>query len=153
MDSDATQSHSNFLLGIYYRPPGTSVEALVHLNNSLMSLSTCNLPLVLCGDFNVPNIDWVTVTPVSSTRPAELLCSIVADNSLAQLVACLVCECNILDLVLANHECVSLGTESNALEKSKSKQCNEERCSSARTISCVVHNSKSTVERREQKSN
>jgi len=104
----ATQSHSNLLLGVYYRPPGTSVEALVHLNNSLMSLSTCNLPLVLCGDFNVPNIDWVTVTPVSSTRPAELLCTIVADNSLAQLVDCPTRECNILDLVLANHDCVSL---------------------------------------------
>jgi len=104
----ATRSFGHFLLDVYYRPPGNSVEALVHLNNSLLSLSSCNLPLVLCGDFSVPNIDWVSVTPVSSPRPAELLCTIIADNSLAQLVDCSTRDCNILDLVLSNHDCVSM---------------------------------------------
>ena len=96
----ATQSQSNFLLGVYYRPPGNSVEALEHLNNSLMSLSSCNLLIVLCGDFNVPNIDWVSVAPTASTGPAELLCAIIADNSLTQLVDCPTCDSNILDLTL-----------------------------------------------------
>jgi len=104
----ATRSFGHFLLDVYYRPPGNSVEALVHLNNSLLSLSSCNLPVVLCGDFNVPNIDWVSVTPVSSSRPAELLCTIIADNSLAQLVDCSTRDCNILDLVLSNYDCVSM---------------------------------------------
>ena len=60
----APQSYNNFLLGVYYCPPGNSVEALEHLNNSLISLSSCNLPLVLCGDFNVPNVAWVSVLPL-----------------------------------------------------------------------------------------
>ena len=84
------------------------MEALEHLSNSLMSLSSCNLPIVLCGDFNVPNIDWISVTPTSSTGPAELLFSIVADNSLTQLVYCPTRDSNILDLVLTNLDCVSL---------------------------------------------
>ena len=60
------------------------------------------------GDFNVPNIDWVSVAPTSSTRPAELLCTIKADNSLTQLVDCPTCDCDILDQVLTNIGCVSL---------------------------------------------
>ena len=104
----AVPSHRSFLLGVYYRPPGNSVEALEHLNNSLMSLSSCNLPLVLCGDFNVPNIDWVPVAPTFYTRPAELLCAIIADNSLTQLVDCPTRDHNLLDLVLTNNDCVSL---------------------------------------------
>ena len=78
----AAQGCEAFLFGVYYWPPGNSVEALVHLSNSLMSVCSCNLPLVICGDFNVPNIDWLTVAPTSSTRPAETLCGIVTDNSL-----------------------------------------------------------------------
>ena len=124
----ATQSYNNFLLGVYYRPPGNSVEALEHLNNSLISLSSCNLPLVLCGDFSVLNVDWVSVAPTSSTRPAELLCVIIADNSLTQLVGCLTRDCNILDLVLTNIDCVSLvnvtdnlpSTDHSAIEFSQS---------------------------------
>ena len=93
-----------FLFGVYYRPPGNSVEALEHLSN----LCSCNLPLVICGDFNVPNIDWSTVAPISSTRPAEILCGIVADNSLTQLVDSPTRGDNILDLILSNRDCVSL---------------------------------------------
>ena len=96
----AAPSHRNFLLGVYCRPPGNSIEALEQLNNSLMTLSSCNLPLVLCGDFNVPNIDWVPVAPTSSSRPAELLCAIIADNSLTQLMDCPTRDHNLLDLVL-----------------------------------------------------
>lgn len=32
----STQGHDSFLLGVYYRPPGNSVEDSVQLNNSLV---------------------------------------------------------------------------------------------------------------------
>ena len=63
---------------------------------------------MLCGDFNVPNIDWVPVAPTSSTRPAELLCAIIAYNSLTQLVDCPTRDHKLLNLVLTNNDCASL---------------------------------------------
>ena len=56
----------------------------------------------------VPNIYLVFVVPTSSTRPAKLLCAIIADNLLTLLVDYLTCDCIILDLVLRNIDCVFL---------------------------------------------
>ena len=56
----------------------------------------------------VPNIHLVFVVPTSSTRPAELLCAIIADNLLTLLVDHLTHDCIILDLVLTNIDRVSL---------------------------------------------
>ena len=88
-------------------PAGHSLESLNHLNNSLLTISSHGLPIVLCGDFNVPHIDWATVSPDSSTGPADHLCTIVLDTSLIQHVVSPTRESNILDLVLANCDCIS----------------------------------------------
>ena len=59
--------------------------------------------IVLCGDFNLPHINWSTVTPDLSSPAANLLCSIVNDNFLTQVVNFPTRQDNVLDLVLVNH--------------------------------------------------
>ena len=60
-------------------------------------------PIVLCGDFNLPHINWSTVTPSLSSSAATLLCSIINDNFLTQMVNFPTRQDSVLDLVLVNH--------------------------------------------------
>ena len=59
---EIASSPSNLLVGVFYNPPGFKTDTLLHLQNSLASLPN-TLPLVLCGDFNLPNIDWNHSSP------------------------------------------------------------------------------------------
>ena len=71
---------SSFLFGVFYRPPGSPVDILGNLNCSLASIQGSSTPLVLCGDFNVPSIDWSLTSPIVSSANSKLLCSIVQDH-------------------------------------------------------------------------
>lgn len=53
---ELTSSPLNVLIGVFYNPPGFKDYALLQLQNSLTSLPS-SLPIVLCGDFNLPNIN------------------------------------------------------------------------------------------------
>ena len=95
-----TQSGS-ILFGTYYRPPSSDISVLYSLNHSLLSICT-KYPIVLCGDFNLPQIDWSTVTPDALSPASTLLCSIVNDNFLTQMVKFPTRQNHILDLLLVN---------------------------------------------------
>ena len=75
---------------------------LENLNCSLASIQGSSTPLVLCGDFNVPSIDWSLTSPIVSSANSKLLCSIVQDHFLSQLVNSPTRENHILDLVFTN---------------------------------------------------
>ena len=49
------------LLGVFYRPLSSNIEYLRLLSNSLegMRARFPECQLILCGDFNTPEIDWV----------------------------------------------------------------------------------------------
>jgi len=64
-------------------------------------LSITKFPIVLCGDFNVPNIDWSIGFPTSCSA-STILCEMVRDNHLCQMVYCPTRQYNILDLVFTN---------------------------------------------------
>ena len=100
---EIASSPSNLLVGVLYNPPGFKTDALLQLQNSLTSLLN-TLPLVLCGDFNLPNIDWnhSSPSPSSTCAAATLLCDIANDYSLQQMVSEPTRESSILDLVFAN---------------------------------------------------
>ena len=68
---------------------------------SIQSIST-NSTVVLCGDFNIHNIDWNFTTPTSSDKAAIHLCSIVNNFSFQQLILEPSRGANILDLLLTN---------------------------------------------------
>ena len=95
------------MFGVYYCPPGLSLESISYLNNSLLSIAAYRHSIVLCGDFNVPNIEWASVSQTLDTSPADHWCSTVLDNSLFQHADCPTRDNNILDLVLSSGDCVS----------------------------------------------
>ena len=61
----------------------------------------------MCGNFNVPNVDWATLSPTSFSGPADRLCTIVLDSSLFQHVNSPTRDNNILDLVFSNRDYIS----------------------------------------------
>ena len=56
----------------------------------------------MCGDFNVPAIDWTVTFPTVSSPAANALCDLVRDNFFQQLVLNPTHENSLLDLVLTN---------------------------------------------------
>ena len=97
-------SHSRgvFLLGVFYRPPVSSSEYLYNLQNSLARIPDSQT-IILCGDFNVPDVDWDLNVPTTSSSLAKLLCDITFNSSLFQLVTEATRNSNMLDLVFVNY--------------------------------------------------
>ena len=61
------QNQSPLLFGVLYWSPSASNSVLEHgMFNALTSSLRYNI--VQCGDFNVPNIDWNTACPTSSSQ-------------------------------------------------------------------------------------
>ena len=89
------------MFGVFYRPPNAPDSCLSILEASIQSISA-NSSVVLCGDFNIHNIDWNFITPTSSDKAAVHLCSIVNNFSLQQLILEPTRGANILDLLLTN---------------------------------------------------
>ena len=95
---DAT---SKILLGTFYRPPSSNSEYLAQLQTSLAKIP-CSQPVVLCGDFNVPIIDWSIPSPLVCTQSASVLCDLVQEFSQQQLVPEPTRKANTLDLIFCN---------------------------------------------------
>ena len=74
---------------------------LLELQATLMSIPR-NTPLVLCGDFNAPHVDWTSRTVEASAPLEDLLCEVSLDSGLDQLVKHPTRGGNILDLVFSN---------------------------------------------------
>ena len=89
------------LFGTFYRPPSMCTTDIQELNSSL-SMITDKYPILICGDFNVPNIDWSLISPTCSSPVNTFICSLVNDNFLTQLVHHPTRQEHILDLVLTN---------------------------------------------------
>ncbi len=88
------------LLGLLYRPP-LSKNNLEELQHTLYSISSqC---IILCGDFNMLDIDWGSISCTSSHLPSSSFCEITKNSVLDQLVTQPTRQNNILDLVLTTH--------------------------------------------------
>ena len=97
-------SHSRgvYLLGVFYRSPISSSEYLYNLQNSLAKIPDSQT-IILCGDFNVPDVDWDLNVPTTSSSLAKLLYDITFNFSLFQLVTDATRNSNMLDLVFVNY--------------------------------------------------
>ena len=86
----------------YYRPPTAQADSLKSLY-SAVAAGNSSSPVIICGDFNVPDMDWVTTSPRVTTPVTDALCQFVHDNFLSQLVSGPTRGDNVLDLLLTTH--------------------------------------------------
>ena len=91
------------LFGVVYRPPQSPLSYLEELHGSILCAVGCTVPVIICGDFNLPNIDWATVPPSPCSIGASTLCDIASDCFLTQLVTFTTCNDHVLDLFLTTH--------------------------------------------------
>ena len=72
-------SDSPLLFAVFNRPPHSGISTLTELDSAISCIPG-NLRLVLCGDFNVPDIDWSLNAPKVQSPINSTLCDIVGDN-------------------------------------------------------------------------
>ena len=85
-------------LGVFYRPPNNDPKPLEDLQAALQEFSTNEL--ILLGDFNLPEIDWLNNRVLRQSDIYTFMMDIVQDNFLAQLINEPTRHSNILHLVL-----------------------------------------------------
>ena len=89
------------ILCVIYIPPQSSNEYVNTCFNHIQSLVNDLHPVFILGDFNLPDINWHTLT--GSTTNSKRFCELVFDNNLSQMINQPTHICgNILDLVLTN---------------------------------------------------
>lgn len=100
----------SLLIGTAYKPRHDDKNFVCELENSLGKISRKGrgYNILLAGDFNQPNIDWVNTTVVSnhsaSKDTAESLLQTVTGFGLSQYVRQPTRRDNILDLVFTNND-------------------------------------------------
>ena len=67
--------------------------------------------VVLCGDFNLPSINWSLTFPAVSSPIANFMCDLVHDNYLHQMVVAPTRHQNILNLVFTNQPDIVSGVQ------------------------------------------
>ena len=86
-----------------YNPPNSCVEYKQSLIAYLDNLLANPVPLILMGDFNVPDINWAILSGLSTF--SKQLCDLVFHYNLSQIVNCPThIGGNILDLIFTNCE-------------------------------------------------
>ena len=90
------------LIGVFYRSPNPPRNSLSQLEYSISSIPSTST-VVLCGDFNLPNINWATMSCTVSSSDGKKLCEVTLDHSLSQLVTEPTRQGNILDLLFTNN--------------------------------------------------
>lgn len=89
-------------MGVYYRPPNSNLQPLEDLRDALDNISTTT-NLILLGDFNLSEFDWVNNRPLTNSEHHTLLQDIVHENFLSQIVNEPTRDQNILDLLLTTN--------------------------------------------------
>ncbi len=91
-----------------YRPPSCSATATAHLCQLLATICHCNKPVVVVGDFNLPQINWSTYSAASLLQYDAFL-DFMNSASLSQVVQLPIRQDNLLDLVLTSDDLYTSG--------------------------------------------
>ena len=86
----------------YYHQPTTITDSLHSLHSAVAAVCSSS-PIIVCGDFNVPDVDWITTSPKVKSLLPQTLCQLVHDNFFSQLLSSPTRGGNILDLLLTSH--------------------------------------------------
>ena len=92
-------------LSCVYIPPNPSDSYMYDLTSNLTHVVQSNLStdIIITGDFNLPDINWDTLSTTST--PSSAFCDFIFDNSLTQLIDQPThAKGNILDLILSNSD-------------------------------------------------
>ncbi|KAJ3656547.1 hypothetical protein Zmor_015618 [Zophobas morio] len=97
VDSDTSNVESLFLkvtgkslsivLGCVYRTPSSDFDSDLELFNALTVLANDYNNLLICGDFNMPELNWPLVCSGSLNRSSQLLVDLISDSHLYQMVS------------------------------------------------------------------
>lgn len=83
-------NHCKYVLGVCYRPPSKNVSFVSQLHDVVNAITVRfpNIPIILLGDFNYPNIIWSSDGPRQSTFSTESndFLDFFADFSFSQIV-------------------------------------------------------------------
>ena len=93
------------LMAVFYRPPSSDCSYLSELTKFLRKASRTKFDqLLIVGDFNLPNIDWPTMTSSSDSDLYNIFTKSIKDHFLWQVVdsSFPTRQENLLDLVLTN---------------------------------------------------
>ena len=95
------------IIGAFYRPPSSN-QCMEELKNYLLKIPNLQRGnLLLCGDFNLPDIDWsknnLKDNP-SHSGESRFLLETMAEFGLSQQVSFPTRQSNILDFIMTNKE-------------------------------------------------
>ena len=92
-----------------YRPPGNTADDINYLGQLIDCLGCYLNPKcrnIIAGDFNLPKIDWVSLTSPADTINKSFL-HFVINSGLTQVVNCTTRLSNVLDIILVDDaECI-----------------------------------------------
>ena len=97
--------YERFLIGCRYRPPYNDIEYISNIISTIDKLCK-KIPkqnLVLFGDFNLPNIDWLVPKLLTGEKFINLFLDCVLLNGFEQIVKVSTRGKNILDLGLCRN--------------------------------------------------
>ena len=93
------------LVAVCYRPPGAENDFLHNLNGFVKSAINSNIKdIILLGDFNFPNIQWVNGLGFADTSSETIFTDMLQENSFFQLINLPTRGSNILDLIHTTNE-------------------------------------------------
>ena len=90
------------LFGVFYRPPNSPPEYIDQLRYSMERMHGTK-PVILCGDFNIPEVDWCTLSLLRPSVSGNRTFEIALDYSLSQMVLEPTRGNSILDLVFTSN--------------------------------------------------
>ena len=102
---EVVSDYEKFLIGCMYRPLYNDVEYMSNIISTIDKLCKKLLKqnLVLLGDFNLPNIDWLVPKPLTWDKFTNLFLDCVLLNGFEQIVKVSTRGPNILDLMLCRN--------------------------------------------------
>ena len=91
------------LIVVFYRPPDSNLDYLKELKKSFRLANQARFDqLVVCGDFNLPHIDWEFGTATTGDSIHNYFTKLVRDTYLWQMIDFPTRNNNMLDLILTN---------------------------------------------------
>ena len=97
------KTKKKLLILVFYRPPNTDLNYMKDFKKTLKLVCKSNFDsIIVCGDFNLLDIDWTTGVAVKNDSIHSFFAKTVKDNYLHQLVDFPTRLNNTLDLILTN---------------------------------------------------